>query len=150
MSALYCRVLDMASTLFICGLIAPMSSSLTPLFNPCGLVIVDASKWPETLGYGAARNLVYSDYRGAIHFVSKKSGELFNCPLYRNLSLVPDPVDLAVLIVPAPAMSETLEDCGQRGIRTAILVASGFREMEVNPLRVLDKGAGAIDVRWIK
>ena len=105
-----------------------MSSSLTPFFNPRGVVVVGASTSPEKLGYGAARNLVYSGYNGAIHFVSQKTGELFNRPLYTDLSQVPDPVDLAILIVPAPATPETLEACGQRGIRAAIVVASGFRE----------------------
>jgi acetyltransferase len=103
-------------------------SSLSPFFNPRGVVVVGASTSPEKLGYGAARNLVYSGYNGAIHFVSQKTGTLFNHPLYSDLSQVPDPVDLAILIVPAPATPETLEACGQRGIRAAIVVASGFRE----------------------
>ena len=105
-----------------------MPSSLKPFFNPRGVVVIGASTSPEKLGYGAARNLVYSGYTGAIHFVSQKTGELFNRPLYTDLSQVPDPVDLAILIVPAPATPETLEACGQRGIRAAIVVASGFRE----------------------
>ncbi|MFZ5822089.1 MAG: acetate--CoA ligase family protein [Chloroflexota bacterium] len=105
-----------------------MPSSLTPFFQPKGVVIIGASTSPEKLGYGAARNLVYSGYNGAIHFVSQKPGTLFNHPLYTDLQQVPDPVDLAVLIVPAPATPATLEACGQRGIRAAIVVASGFRE----------------------
>jgi acetate---CoA ligase (ADP-forming) len=105
-----------------------MDISLTPFFNPRGVVIVGASTSLEKLGYGAARNLVYSGYNGAIHFVSQKSGTLFNRPLYTDLSQAPDPVDLAILIVPAPATPETLEACGKRGIRAAIVVASGFRE----------------------
>jgi acetyltransferase len=103
-------------------------SFLTPFFNPRGVVVIGASTSPEKLGYGAARNLVYSGYNGAIHFVSQKTGDLFNRPLYTDLLQVPDPVDLAILIVPAPATPETLEACGQRGIRAAIVVASGFRE----------------------
>jgi acetyltransferase len=102
--------------------------SLTPFFNPRGVVVIGASTSHEKLGYGAARNLVYSGYKGAIHFVSQKTGELFKLPLYTDVSKVPEPVDLAILIVPAPATPETLEACGQRGIRSAIVVASGFRE----------------------
>jgi len=105
-----------------------VKSPLTPFFNPRGVVIVGASTSLEKLGYGAARNLVYSGYNGAIHFVSQKKGMLFNRPLYTDLSQVPDPVDLAILVVPAPATPETLEACGQRGIHAAIVVASGFRE----------------------
>jgi len=109
-------------------IITPMTSSLTPFFKPRGVAVVGTSTSQEKLGHGIARNLVSSGYNGAIHFVSKKQGQLFNRPLYTDLSQVPDPVDLAILIVPPPATPDTLEACGQRGIRAVILVASGFRE----------------------
>ena len=105
-----------------------MTDSLLPFFRPKGVVIVGASTSPEKLGYGAARNLVQSGYSGAIHFVSQKAGTLFERPLYTGIAQVPDPVDLAVLIVPPNAMPETLEACAQRGIRAAVIVTSGFRE----------------------
>src|SRR5512147_2445585 len=101
-----------------------MDTSLTPFFQPHGVVVVGVSTSPEKLGYGAARNLVYSGYNGAIHFVGQKVGRLFNRPIYTDLAQVPDPVDLGILIVPAPATPETLEACGRRGIRAAIVVAS--------------------------
>jgi acetyltransferase len=106
-----------------------MNSSLTPFFAPKGVVVIGASTSPEKLGYGVARNLIASGYRGAIHFMSQKSGELFEHPLYTNLRDVPDPVDLAILIVPTQATSETIEACGQRGIKAAIIVSAGFREV---------------------
>ncbi len=76
-----------------------------------------------------ARNLIASGYQGAIHFVGQKSGELFERPLYTNLSDVPDPVDLAILIVPTQSTPQTIEDCAKRGIKAAIIVSSGFREI---------------------
>jgi len=102
--------------------------TIQTFFNPKGVVIIGASTSPEKLGYGAARNLVQSGYTGAIHFVSQKNGELFGHPLYTDLSQVPDPLDLAVLIVPATAMLETLEACARRGVKAAIMVTAGFRE----------------------
>ncbi|GAB4505073.1 MAG: acetate--CoA ligase [Anaerolineales bacterium] len=105
-----------------------MLLSLTPFFQPEGVVVLGVSTSPQKLGYGVARNLVFSGYRGAIHFVSQKSGQLFGRPLYTDLSQVPEPVDLAVLIVPAGATPQALEACGRRGIHAAIVVASGFRE----------------------
>ncbi len=105
-----------------------MDSSLTSFFNPRGVVVIGASTSPEKLGYGVARNLVQSGYRGAIHFVSQKQGQLFERPLYTDLAQVPDPVDLAILIVPPGATPETIKACGERGIGAAIIVSSGFRE----------------------
>ena len=106
-----------------------MDKSLTPFFNPRGVVVVGASTSPEKLGYGVARNLIESKYRGAIHFVSQKKGELFGHPLLLSLNEVPDPVDLAILIVPTQSTPQTIEDCARRGIKAAIIVSSGFREV---------------------
>ncbi|HET7143182.1 MAG TPA: CoA-binding protein, partial [Anaerolineales bacterium] len=106
-----------------------MSSSLAPFFRPRGVVVIGVSTSAEKLGYGVARNLVQSGYQGAIHFVSQKSGELFERPFYTNLSDVPDPADLAILIVPPRSTPQAIEDCAKRGIKAAILVSSGFREI---------------------
>ncbi|MEP7134813.1 MAG: acetate--CoA ligase family protein [Chloroflexota bacterium] len=105
-----------------------MDTSLLPFLKPQGVVVIGASTSPEKLGYGVARNLVHSGYQGAIHFVSQKSGELFGHKLYTDLQDIPDPVDLAILIVPPQAMPGAIEECGKRGIHAAILVSSGFRE----------------------
>jgi len=95
---------------------------------PRGVVIVGASADPGKLGYAQARNLVESGYRGAIHFVNPKGGTLFGQPVYVSVAEVPDPVELAVLLVPAPAIPPALRECGQRGIPAALILAGGFRE----------------------
>jgi len=105
-----------------------MNSSLTPFFSPRGVVIIGASTSPEKLGYGVARNLIQSKYQGAIHFVSQKSGELFGRALYTDLAQVPDPVDLAVLVVPSTAMADAIQACAKRNVHAAIMVSAGFRE----------------------
>ena len=102
--------------------------TLTPFFNPQGVVVIGASTSPEKLGYGVARNLVHSGYQGAIHFVSQKPGTLFERRLHTDLDKVPDPVDLAILIVPPQSTPQTIADCARRGIQAAIIVSSGFRE----------------------
>ena len=104
-----------------------MTNSLTPFFQPKGVVIIGASTSPEKIGYSAARNLVQSGYQGAIHFVSQKQGQLFERPLYTRLAQVPDPVDLAILLVPTQVTPQTIEDCAKRGIKAAIIVSAGFR-----------------------
>ncbi len=103
--------------------------TLAPFFNPKGVVVVGASASPEKLGYGVARNLVQSGYAGAIHFVSQKSGTLFDRPIFSSVAEIPDPVDLAILIVPTQATPQAIEACGRRGIKAAIIVSAGFREV---------------------
>jgi acetate---CoA ligase (ADP-forming) len=103
-------------------------SSLDPFFAPQGVVLLGASHDPTKLGFGLARNLVQSDYRGAIHFVNPRGGSLLERPIYESVAAAPDPVDLAVILIPAPAVPAALAECGDRGIRAAIIASGGFRE----------------------
>jgi len=104
------------------------SAPLTPFFAPRGVLLVGASHDPTKLGYGLARNLVQSNYQGAVHFVNPKGGNLLGRPLHTRIAEVPDPVDLAILLIPAPGVPAVLGECGERGIRAAIIGAGGFRE----------------------
>jgi acetyl coenzyme A synthetase (ADP forming)-like protein len=105
------------------------SEALIPFFSPKGVAVVGASQDPTKLGYGLARNLVQSNYQGVVHFVNPKGGGLLGRPIYSSLLQVPDPVDLAILVIPAPSIPEVLKECGQRGLKAAIICAGGFREV---------------------
>ncbi len=106
-----------------------MDPALRPFFRPRGVALVGASRDPSKLGHAAAANLVHCGYRGAVHLVNPHGGRLFGRPVYPHLAAVPDPVDLAVLIVPAAAVPDTLRDCAARGIRAAVVLSGGFREV---------------------
>ena len=102
--------------------------SLTPFFNPRGVAVIGVSRDPTKLGYGLARNLLQSGYPGAVHFVNPKGGLLLGRPVYPRVADLPEPVDLAVLLVPPPAVPDSLRECGERGIRAAIIATGGFKE----------------------
>ena len=102
---------------------------LEALLVPRGVAVIGASRHPTKLGYGVARNLVVSAYQGALHFVNPHGGILFDRPIYPEIADIPDPVDLAVIIIPAKAVPQALEECGKRGIRAAIIGSGGFREV---------------------
>ncbi len=98
------------------------------LFSPRGIAVIGASRNPTKLGYGVARNLVMSGYTGGLYFVNPKPGQLFDRPVYTDVASVPDPVDLAVVIIPALAVPGAIEACGRRGIKFVIVGSGGFRE----------------------
>ncbi len=101
---------------------------LQAFFAPRGVVVVGASTDPTKLGYGVARNLLEGGFPGAVHLVNPKGGRLLGRPLHPTVEAAPDPVDLAVILIPAPAVPPVLEACGRRGIRAAIVASGGFRE----------------------
>ncbi len=101
---------------------------LTPFFRPRGVAVVGASTDPTKLGYGLARNLVQSNYQGVVHFVNPKGGSLLGRPMYPTMAQVPDPVDLAIILIPARFIPQALHECGQRGLKAVIIGSGGFRE----------------------
>ena len=105
-----------------------MDRTLVPFFRPAGVAVVGASHEPGKLGHGIAANLVRCGYAGAIHFVNTRGGRLLDRAVMRTLSEVPDPVDLAVLAIPAGAVPGALRECAERGIFAAIIISGGFRE----------------------
>jgi acetyl coenzyme A synthetase (ADP forming)-like protein len=107
----------------------PPASSLSPFFSPHGIALIGASQDPTKLGYGLARNLVQSNYQGVVHFVNPKGGSLLGRPMYTQVAQVPDPVDLAIILIPSRFVPGALEECGQRGIKAVIIGSGGFREI---------------------
>jgi acetate---CoA ligase (ADP-forming) len=105
-----------------------MTHSLEAFFNPRGVAIVGASSDASKLGYAVARNLIQSGYPGIVHLVNPKGGVVFEHSLYASVANIPEPVDLAIVIVPASAAAQSLRELGLRGIRAAILTSGGFRE----------------------
>lgn len=90
--------------------------------------MIGASRNPHKLGYGVVRNLKEYRYQGQIYPVNKTASEILGERCYASVTEVPDPVDLAVIIVPAPAVPDTVKQCGERNIRHAIVVSGGFSE----------------------
>src|SRR3972149_5511423 len=119
-----------------------MDPSFIPFFRPRGVVLVGASHDPGKLGYGVAAHLGQSGYQGAIHFVNPKGGRLFDRPVHADLSLVPDPVDLAVLIIPAPTVPKPRAASGGGGgaPRSSCRAGSGRWGRRARPWR---RSAGA-------
>ncbi|WP_138430985.1 acetate--CoA ligase family protein [Fodinibius saliphilus] len=101
---------------------------LDPFFKPKGVAIIGASRNPHKLGYGVVRNLKEYHYQGKIYPVNRSATEILGESCFANVNEIPDPVDLAVVIVPAPVVPDTLRDCGERGITHAIVVSGGFSE----------------------
>ena len=73
--------------------------------------------------------MTLNDYQGQIAPVNPKESEILGLKCYPDISSVPDPLELAVVILPAPVIAETLEACGKRGIRAVTIISGGFKEV---------------------
>jgi len=105
-----------------------MSDPLELFFNPKGVAIIGASTNPLKLSHGVVRNLKNCGYQGPIYPINPKGDEILGLKVYPTILGVPDPIELAVIMIPAPYVPATLEECGQRGIKAVIVITGGFRE----------------------
>jgi len=97
-------------------------------FNFDSVAFFGVSPNPRNLGRGFIYNLKKLNYSGKIFAIGKQAGEANGIPIHTSLDDIQDDIDLAVLLIPAPAVPETLAACGRRGIRRVIIEASGFGE----------------------
>ena len=101
---------------------------LTPFFSPRGVAVIGASATPGKLGYGVVRNLLQYGYQGGVYPVNPRVEAILGRPCYPDIASVPDPVDLAVIIIPAAAVAAVLQNCARRGIRAVTILSGGFAE----------------------
>jgi acetyltransferase len=106
-----------------------MTSSLTPFFEPRGVAIIGASSSSDKLSYGILKNMTLYGYTGQIYPVNPKADEILGIKSYPDIAHVPDPVDLAVVILPAPLIADVLKACGERGVQTVTIISGGFKEV---------------------
>lgn len=101
---------------------------LSVFFRPEGVAVIGASAEQQKLGHGVVRNLKSVHYDGPVYPVNSREDEILGYKAYPDIGSVPDPVELAVIVVPAEAVARQLEACGKRGIKGVIIVSGGFRE----------------------
>ena len=106
-----------------------MPEALRPFFAPTGVAIVGASSNPAKLSYGILENLTQYGYTGKIYPVNPKSKEILGLKCFPDIQSLPDPVELAVVVLPANFAPQVLEDCGKRGIKAVTIISGGFKEI---------------------
>ncbi len=96
-------------------------------FNPRGIAVIGASANPVKGGYFILSNLM-KGFKGGIYPVNPVYPAIDGLPCYPSVLDVPDPVDLAIIFVPAPLVPGVLRECTERGIKGAMIESGGFAE----------------------
>ncbi|HTS17765.1 MAG TPA: acetate--CoA ligase [Verrucomicrobiae bacterium] len=107
----------------------PDGERLQPIFSPKSVAVIGASNRIGTVGHDLFRNILLSGYCGTLYPVNPKASSIAGVHAYTNVGQIPDEVDLALVMVPATAVPDVLEECGQKGVRGAVIVTAGFKEV---------------------
>lgn len=101
---------------------------LVRLFEPRGVAVVGASATPGKYGTILLQTLIEEGYAGGIYPVSSKGGELLGHAFLRSLDEAHGPIDVALVVRPAPECPAAVREVSERGIPFAIVYAAGFSE----------------------
>lgn len=102
---------------------------LEAIFAPQSLAVVGASPDPTKLGHRVLRNIVDNGYTGRIVAIHPTATSVLGHPAHPSIAAMPEPVDLAVVVVPAAAVLAVVEECGAKGIQGLIIITAGFKEV---------------------
>ena len=103
--------------------------SLDVFFAPKTVAVIGATEKAGSVGRTILWNLVTSPFGGTVFPVNPKRPNVLGIKAYKHVSEIPDKVDLAVIVTPAATVPEIIHDCAQQGVRGAIVISAGFKEI---------------------
>jgi len=98
-------------------------------FQPRSVAVVGASRDPQKWGFTLVFNILKGGYKGRLFPVNPREKEILGLPVYADPARIPEPVDLAILIVPPPDVPGVIRDCGKNGTKAGIVITAGFGEV---------------------
>lgn len=101
---------------------------LEMFFAPRSVAVVGAGREPGKLGYDVLNNLLQYGYKGQVYPINPKADEILGLKSYPTVLDVPGPVDLAVIVVPARFVPDVIQQCGEKGVKGAVIISAGFKE----------------------
>ncbi|MFE4640721.1 GNAT family N-acetyltransferase [Streptomyces sp. NPDC056730] len=106
--------------------------SVQRLLTPGSVAVVGTGRAPGGVGRTVLRNLLEAGFTGRVyavnHAFAEDLAELDGVPAFRSVAAIGDPVDLAVLAVPAERVPEAVADCGRHGVRGLVVLSAGYAE----------------------
>jgi acyl-CoA synthetase (NDP forming)/RimJ/RimL family protein N-acetyltransferase len=104
------------------------AASLRALLAPRSVAVVGAGRDHNSIGRAVLRQLVAGGFTGELYAINPNAVELEGVTAYPSLTAIERPVDLIIVCVPAPMVTEVLTEAGERGVRGAVVISSGFGE----------------------
>ena len=105
------------------------AGGLDAVFRPRSIAVIGASRERGTIGGEIFHNLVAHGFTGRVDPVNPRAAVVQSVRAYPAIEDVPGTVDLAVVVVPAAHVQAVVEACGKKGVRAAIVISAGFKEL---------------------
>ncbi|HPD09127.1 MAG TPA: CoA-binding protein, partial [Methanomassiliicoccales archaeon] len=117
------------------------------LFEPASVAIIGASPDRTKVGNIILGNMIESGFQGPLYPVNPRYEEIMGLRCYPRVTDVPGPVEMAVIVVPAKAVLQVTEECGQKGVGAIVVISAGFKEVGLEGA-VLERRLGELAHRY--
>ena len=101
---------------------------LDTLFSPKSIAVFGASEKPESIGTRVFKNLLQAGFKGELYPVNPSHKSVQGHACFKQIGDIEHPVDLAVITAPAKTVPAIIRECGEQGVRAAVILTPGFRE----------------------
>jgi acetyltransferase len=98
------------------------------MFSPQSVAVIGATDREGSVARTLILNLLNPAFQGKVYAVNPKRDQILGLPCYSSIAKVPEKVDLAVIVTPAPAVPEVIGECVDAGVRSAVVISAGFKE----------------------
>ena len=98
------------------------------LFNPGAIAVIGASADAKKVGHAVLHNLIQFEFKGALYPVNPSCGDILGLTTYARVADIGQPIDLAIIVIPAKFVAASLRECASAGIKAAIVISAGFKE----------------------
>ena len=105
------------------------AATLRALLAPRSIAVIGASRRQDTIGYQILRNLIDFGFTGAVYPVNPRAVSVCSVPAYSRIEEIADPIDVAIIAVPAAQVVETAVQCGEAKVKGLVVISAGFREV---------------------
>jgi len=102
---------------------------LDPIFAPKSVAVIGATEKAGSVGRTVLWNLISNPFGGTVFPVNPKRESVRGIIAYPSIASVPGPVDLAVIVTPAPTVPGLIRECVEAGVKGAIVISAGFKEI---------------------
>ncbi|MGB5535442.1 MAG: CoA-binding protein, partial [Thiogranum sp.] len=109
---------------------------LNKLFEPKSVAVFGASDREGSVGALVFKHIIEGGFTGKVYPINPKHDKVQGHKAYPDLNSIGKPVDLAVITTPATTVAGIIEACGEHGIRAAVIISAGFREVGASGLKL--------------
>ncbi len=103
-------------------------SNLDKIMKPKAIAVIGASTKEHTIGSDIMKRLQEYNFNGKIYPVNPKGGIIEGLQAYTSVNEIPGEVDLAIIVVNAKFVLDTIDQCHQKGIKGLCIITAGFKE----------------------